>query len=455
MSSPRASLATPPRASLERPPSGGTAPSSFIDDKVANQMPKAEIGALDFVRRYPECDGKGVVVAVFDTGIDPGAPGLSVCPDGRPKIIDLIDCTGGGDVDMRTKARPTGRTLKGLSGRELSLPDDWPACGEGEGGGYRLGLKAAFELYPPGVAKRVRAERKKAHDAAQRAAVEAAQSAAARTSAAKGKEGGGASGALGEKKAAEEAKARVSLLGKLESGYADPGPLYDVVSFVDDGGAWRVCVDTSERGDLASCALLEPYRVGRTHALLDETSMLNFSVDVVGGGDVVTVCVDAGAHGTHVAGIIGAHFPERPELNGMAPGCQLVGVKIGDGRVDSMETGTALVRALGAAIERGVHVINLSFGEYAHVDNFGRFTSMAAKAVHDHGLTFVTSAGNNGPALTTGGAPGTSSFAITVGAFASQAMMGPQYALRSKLDDIQYTWSSRGESGATARRQPA
>ena len=220
--------------------------------------------------------------------------------------------------------------------------------------------------------------------------------------------------------------------------------MYDVVTYKDGGGTWRVCVDTSERGELASAALLAPYRLEQKYGTLDAVSLLNFGVEVLGEGARTAICVDAGAHGTHVAGIIGAHFPEQPELNGVAPGCQIIGFKIGDTRLGGMETGTALCRALAAALERGVHVINLSFGEYANVDDYGRFTAMARQAVFKHGLIFITSAGNNGPALTTGGAPGTSDCAIAVGAFASAAMMGPQYSLRAKLPDIQYTWSSRG-----------
>ena len=93
------------------------------------------------------------------------------------------------------------------------------------------------------------------------------------------------------------------------------------------------------------------------------------------------------------------------------------------------------MRALAACIERGVHLVNLSFGEYANVDNVGRFSEKLSEFVHKHGIVFVTSGGNNGPALTTGGAPGTSDAAIAVGAFASSQMMGPQYSLRSKLQD--------------------
>jgi tripeptidyl-peptidase-2 len=89
------------------------------------------------------------------------------------------------------------------------------------------------------------------------------------------------------------------------------------------------------------------------YGTLDPISMLNYTVDVFDGGNRVMITCDAGAHGTHVAGIIGAHYPDKPELNGIAPGCQIIGIKIGDTRLGSMETGTALVRALGVAIERG------------------------------------------------------------------------------------------------------
>jgi hypothetical protein len=61
------------------------------------------------------------------------------------------------------------------------------------------------------------------------------------------------------------------------------------------------------------------------------------------------------------------------------------------------------------------------------------------------GILFIGSAGNNGPALSTVGAPcGTSSCILSIGALATESLMSPAYAMVNSVESSSYTWSSMG-----------
>ena len=69
-----------------------------------------------------------------------------------------------------------------------------------------------------------------------------------------------------------------------------------------------------------------------------------------------------------------------------------------------------------------------------------------SEVVNRCGVTWVASAGNDGPALCTVGTPPDihCNTVIGVGAYVSPAMMTAMYSTRQKLPGTPYTWSSRG-----------
>lgn len=397
-------------------------------------VPKEDTGALRFLHQHPEYDGRGVVVAIFDTGVDPGAPGLQTTTDGQSKIVDLIDGSGDGDVVTTTIVQAENGTIAGLTGRTLKIDPDW----NNPTGDYHIGMKRAYELYPGALVNRLTAKRLESWNAQQRAAVTKLERQIADWDAAY------PAPSKKQLKQRDELVTRLAQLNQLQNDYDDPGPIFDCVVF-HDGTLHRAVIDTDEDGDLTDEKPLASYRHDHEFATFGDEDLLNFAINIYDNGNLLSIVTDSGSHGTHVAGIVAAHFPDEPELNGLAPGAQLISVKIGDERLGSASCGTGEVRGCIAVIQHQCDLINMSFGGPTSAPNVGRTMEIYGDVVNKHGIIFCSSAGNEGPALSTAGSPGATTEAILgIGAYISPAMQEVQYSLRETWGARNYTFTSRG-----------
>ena len=392
----------------------GASSSSFALSAVSRGIPKAETGVLSLWEGAPEADGRGVRIAVLDTGCDLAAAGLGgEAAGGGPKYLDFLDCTGDGDVECGAPVSvPSSRTVRGATGRDLALGPWAPSE-------VRLGAVRLYDLVPRSVRARLQRERGEIFEGEHRLLLARTQQdlddLQAEISACKAGDGDGDDG---EEEEVEERKKGLilrrkdteTLLGQFQAlleGYEDAGPYMDVVLFQDEeGGGYKAVIDLQADGNLTEAVPMAPFGTSRQTGELGFGSAVTFCVQIYDGGKTLSIVTDAGSHGTHVAGIAAAHFGANSTKDGVAPGAQVLACKIGDGRLGSAETGTGLVRALIAAKKYGCDLINLSYGEPSWQMDSGRVAEVFADATHKWGMTVFTSAGNDGPALSSLGSPG-------------------------------------------------
>jgi thermitase len=93
------------------------------------------------------------------------------------------------------------------------------------------------------------------------------------------------------------------------------------------------------------------------------------------------------AHGTHVAGIVGAEQGNSLGVTGVCPDCRIMALRIGS--ATSLTLGAEL-KAIDYAIDEGANVINMSFGSPIWSDSERAAIARAGR----HGILVVVAAGN-------------------------------------------------------------
>ncbi len=398
-------------------------------------LPKHITGVRSFLEKHADYDGRGIRVAVLDSGVDPGAAGLQKTTQGLPKIIDILDATGSGDVDTsKTATASDAGTLEGLTGRTLKLAPDWLK----QDRTFHLGKVRAADLMSGSVWNLYKQEIRKEMQATNetyKASIETALD---------DLESDQALSKEQKKSRKEDLEARMDLLEQMEKDFTPASPVYDCVVFKTEE-TWKAVVDTNSNGDLTDEVLLGEYSQEQAYASFGPDNLEHFGVHVYDEGNLLSIVVPSSPHGTHVAGMIGAYYPEAPERNGIAPGVQIVSIKIGDTHLDGMETGIALQRALRMVRDLDCDLINMSYGEPSSTPNKGWLIDQITTLVREHNVVYVASAGNAGPALSTVGAPGgTTSSILAIGAYVHRSMMPLQYGISHAPQSTLYTWSSRG-----------
>ncbi len=353
---------------------------------MAGLMPLHSTGVDQFRTRHPTYDGRGVLIAILDTGIDPGVNGLITTSTGAPKIVELRDFSAEGAVPL-TPVVPAGDGTVSVGGRKLA-------------GAGRIGRLTSAGTWYAGVLREL---------------------------------------PLGKVPAAD-------LNG--DGNNTDAFPV--IVVKATDG--WVAFIDSNLNGSFEDEMPLHDYREGReTIALGTQPITLAANFAETNGVPTLDYFFDNGGHGTHVAGIAaGRNLFNQAGFDGVAPGAQLLGLKIANAARGGISVTGSMERAMQYAARYAAQrnmplVMNMSFGVGNEFEGRAVIDSIVNAFLTAHpDIVFMISAGNDGPGLSTMGFPGSADLAVSVGASYPGAFARPPQAGMPPAPDVMGWWSSRG-----------
>ncbi|MBL8786573.1 MAG: S8 family serine peptidase [Deltaproteobacteria bacterium] len=361
-------------------------------------LSRKDVGADGWTRQDPTRDGRGVVVAILDTGVDPSVAGLTSLPpgagaSGAVKVIETRDFSGEGHVAV-SRATVEGDVVRAgaIVARGVAALSEKPL----RAGDYWLGAFSEASLRNGEVED-------------------------------------------------------VDRDGRTDGRFA-------VLAFrrAPDGAEVAI-VDTDGDGDLADEKVRRAYAdeptwfaFGNVDPKKDK-SPVAFTVTPALDDKRVELHFDDGGHGTHCAGIsAGYRIEGRDGFDGLAPGARVMSLKIGHNALSGGATtsGSMLEAIRYASRWARDHatpvVINLSYGVGNEVEGASEIEAAVDEELRQNRwLAMASSAGNEGPGISSVGTPGSALLVWTAGALLPEAAADALYGARVKGRKI-FAFSSRG-----------
>ncbi len=364
-------------------------------------LSRTTIRAETFVRDHPEWDGRGVLVAICDSGTELGLPGLATTTDGKPKIVDARVFSDEGLISLARAQRVTDD--RGAA---------WKASGERR-------LYGITELDPQPAE--------------------------------------GADVLLGW---FEEKKHGGGRMTDMNADGRSDG-VFGVVAFraagAEEGAAWTAFIDRDGDGELSDEKPLHDYAVARDTFRLTSANpdhqveeQVLYALNLDPAAREAVLYFGAG-HGTHVAGITAGHrLNGRDEFDGIAPGAQILALKIGN---DSLSGGAttpgSMLRAWRHAVTKAKElglplIIQMSYGVGSEDEGGAVSERLIDKLLRDNPEVVATvSAGNEGPGISTIGLPSCAKEPLSIGASFARTTARDVSGV-DLPDDRMFAFSSRG-----------
>ncbi|MBK3568997.1 S8 family serine peptidase [Streptomyces sp. MBT62] len=356
--------------------------------------PSFETGAVDFVKKNPKADGRGITIGILDSGVDLGHPALQKTTTGERKIVDWVTSTdpvNDGDATWR-------RMTTAVSGPTFSITTASQGTEnfKAPAGDYKFSYFA--ESATTGGDEKGDLNRD-----------------------------GDTTDVWGVLYDAAAGTVRVDLNDNLD--FTDDTPMkpykdgYQIGYFGTDNPA----TDVVER---------VPFVVEIRKDVVYNASGAK--------ADYVNIGVIESEHGTHVAGITAANGLFGGKMNGAAPGAKIV-----SSRACTWTGGCTNVALTEGMIDlvanRGVDIVNMSIGGLPALnDGNNARAELYTRLIDTYGVQLVISAGNSGPGANTIGDPGLADKVISVGAAISKETWAANYGSQVEKKYQLLPFSSRG-----------